>query len=243
MTTRLLGPATHFLPFDLGYENGAGNPPNERGFKTYYLWEQVWQPDRVLEIIKHFVQLVDVLDEDGRPTGQKKLIFPRYHQLEVVQRLVVDAKASGPGHSHLVQHSAGSGKSNTITWLAYQLAGLHDSNDTRVFDSIIVITDRRVLDWQLRQTVRSFEHPKGLVSAIDKHKARKLADALAEGKDIIVTTIQTFPFVTDKITEISGQNFAVLIDEAHSSQTGETARSLNYTLASASLEEAAEEDK
>lgn len=243
MTTHLRGKRTRFLQFNRGYNNGAGNPPNPDGFKTSYLWEEVWQPDSLLEIINHFPRLVDVLDEKGSPTGKKELIFPRDHQLDTVRNLVEDARGNVVGQSYLMEHSAGSGKSNTIAWLAHQLAGLHDKNDKRVFDSIIVITDRRVLDWQLQQTVKSFEQTRGLVSLIDKYKSKNLAEALEEGKDIIVTTIQTFPFVTDKITEIRGKNFAVLIDEAHSSQTGETSKSLKRTLAAASLEEAEEKDK
>ncbi len=243
MTTHLQGTSTEFLPFNRGHENGAGNPPNPNGFRTAYLWESIWQPDSVLDIINHFLRRVDVLDENGRPTGKKKLIFPRYHQLDLVRNLVADARELGPGQSYLVEHSAGSGKSNTIAWLAHQLAGLHDEKDKRVFDTIIVITDRRVLDQQLRQTVKSFEQTRGLVSAIDKQKSSRLAEALEAGKDIIVTTLQTFPFVAEKLTAVKSKTFAVLIDEAHSSQTGETTRSLKRTLAAPSLEEASKEDE
>ena len=231
MTTRLDGQRTRFLPFNKGHNNGSGNPPDPAGFRTAYLWEQVWQPDSLLEIVDHFVQLVDVFDEDDRPTSEKEQVFPRYHQLDTVRRLVAHARASGPGHSYLVEHSAGSGKSKTIAWLAHQLAGLHGAADKRVFDSVIVITDRRVLDRQLRQTVKSFEQTRGLVFAVDQDKSSKLAEGLASGKDIIVTTVQTFPFLADKLTQIKGRTFAVLIDEAHSSQTGEASRSLKQTLA------------
>ena len=243
MTTRLARDSTRFLPFNKGHENGAGNPPNPDGFRTAYLWEEVWQPDSILEIINHFVRRVDVLDEDGKPTGKKNLIFPRYHQLDAVRRLIGDAKAEGAGKSYLIEHSAGSGKSNTIAWLAHQLAGLHDARDKRIFDSVIVITDRRVLDAQLRQTVQSFEQTKGLVSAIIDQKSSKLAEALEAGKDIIVTTLQTFPFVTEKIQKMGSKTFAVLIDEAHSSQTGETTRSMKSTLSASSMEEAEQTDK
>ena len=243
MTTRLLSGATRFLPFNLGHENGAGNEPNPKGFMTFYLWEEVWQKDSLLELINRFLQMVDILDEDGKPTGEKALIFPRYHQLDVVRRLVADARSKGTGQNYLIEHSAGSGKSNTIAWLAHQLAGLHDKDDKRVFDSVIIITDRRVLDIQLRQTVESFEQTKGLVFAVDKNKSTQLAEAFAEGKDIIVTTIQTFPFVQKKLTEIQGKRFAVLIDEAHSSQTGETAREMKKTLVTGSLEEAAQKEQ
>ena len=242
MTTRLDGGRTRFLPFNRGHENGSGNPPDPTGFRTAYLWEQVWQPDSLLEIVDHFAQLVDVFDEDDRPTGEKEQVLPRYHQLETVRRLVAHAREKGPGHSYLVEHSAGSGKSKTIAWLAHQLAGLHNADDKRVFDSVIVITDRRVLDRQLRQTVKSFEQTRGLVFAVDEDKSRKLAEGLASGKDIIVTTIQTFPFLTDKLTEIKGRTFAVLIDEAHSSQTGEASRSLKQTLAGAGQAEGEGDD-
>ncbi len=243
MTTRLQRTATRFLPFNLGHDNGAGNPPNPKGFRTAYLWNEVWQPDSLLEIINHFLRVVDIIDEDGKATGEKALIFPRYHQLDSVRRLVANAKQAGPGQSYLIEHSAGSGKSNTIAWVAHQLAGLHDKDDTRVFDSIIVITDRRVLDWQLQQTVKSFEQTRGLVSSIDTQKAKKLAEALEAGKDIIITTLQTFPFVTEKISAVAGKKFAVLIDEAHSSQSGETARSMKRTLAATTLEDAEKEEK
>jgi len=238
MTTRLDGSRTRFLPFNKGHQNGAGNPPNPDGFKTSYLWEEVWRPESVLDIVNHFLRRVDVLDANGKATGEKRLIFPRYHQLQAVRGLVHHARQAGPGQSYLVEHSAGSGKSNTIAWLAHQLAGLHDGQDRRVFDSVIVITDRRVLDQQLQATVRSFEQTRGLVSTIGGHKSKNLAEALEAGKDIIVTTLQTFPFVTDKLKEVRRKTFAVLIDEAHSSQTGETTKSMKQTLAAGSLEEA-----
>lgn len=242
MTTKLRGTSTRFLPFNKGHNSGSGNPPNENGFRTAYFWEQILQKDSLLEIINHFLREVDVVDEDGKATGEKNLIFPRFHQLDAVRKLVAHPQRMGPGHSYLVEHSAGSGKSNTISWLAHQLAGLHDSEDKRVFDTILVITDRRVLDRQLRDTVLSFEQTKGLVSAIEKQKSKELAAALEEGKDIIITTLQTFPFVTEKITSIRGRNFAVLIDEAHSSQTGAASRSLKETLSVKNLEEAETED-
>ena len=240
MTTRLQGNRTRFLPFNRGHENGAGNPPNPNGFRTAYLWEEVWQPETLLEVINHFLRLVDVLDENAQTTGEKNLVFPRYHQLTAVQKMVQHARAKGPGQSYLVEHSAGSGKSNTIAWLAHQLSGLHNAGDKRVFDSIIVITDRRVLDQQLQQTVKSFEQTRGLVSAIGGHKSKQLAEALEAGKDIIVTTLQTFPFVSQKLTEVKSKTFAVLIDEAHSSQTGETTRQMKETLSVGSLEQAEE---
>ena len=242
MTTRLSGLQTRFLPFNRGTNHGAGNPPNPDGFMTAYFWEDVLKPDNILELINHFLRLVNILDDDGKPTGKKQLIFPRFHQLDTTRSLIVNAKSNGAGHSYLIEHSAGSGKSNTIAWLAHQLTNLFDDKDKRVFNTIIIITDRRVLDWQLRQTVQSFEQTKGIVSVIDTQKSTKLAEALAAGKKIIITTIQTFPFVTDKITEIKGNKFAVIIDEAHSSQTGETARTMKQTLASNSLPDAEDEE-
>lgn len=242
MTTHLRGAATRMLPFNKGNEFGAGNPPNPNGFKTAYLWEQIWQPNILLEIINHFLVFRDRLDEKGKKTGEKELIFPRYHQLDAVRRLLVHARANGAGQNYLIQHSAGSGKSNSIAWLAHQLAGLHTVYNQRVFDSIIVITDRRVLDRQLQQTVRSFSQVRGIVAAIEKAKSKELAAALEKGKDIIVTTLQTFPFVADKIGTLPGQRFAVIIDEAHSSQSGETNTSLKEVLAVASLEQAEQED-
>lgn len=243
MTTQLRGGRTDFLPFNKGRDGGAGNPDNPDGFKTAYLWEQVWQRDSLLDIICHFVQVVPKFDDNGRPTGDKEIIFPRYHQLDAVRRLTADARKRGTGQHYLIQHSAGSGKSNTIAWLAHRLAGLHDDNDARVFDSIIVITDRRVLDWQLQRTVTSFEHPKGLISTVTGFKSRKLKDALEKGTDIIVTTLQTFPFVVEKIGALPGKKFAVIVDEAHSSQSGETSKALKEVLAPANLDEAEREDQ
>jgi len=241
MTTHLRGGATSFLPFNKGWKGGAGNPERE-GFKTAYLWEEVWSRDSLLEIIDHFLRTVELEDDRGKKTGQKALIFPRYHQLDAVRRLVAQTRSKGPGNNYLVQHSAGSGKSNTIAWLAHRLASLHNEADQKVFDSIIIITDRRVLDRQLRNTVRSFEQVKGIVDAITKHKSKELARALEQGSSIIVTTLQTFPFVTEKIREIAGQRFAVIIDEAHSSQSGETSKSMKEVLAVRGLEDAEKED-
>ncbi|MCC6392898.1 MAG: type I restriction endonuclease subunit R, partial [Bryobacterales bacterium] len=242
LTTQLRGVKTSFLPFNLGFHEGSGNPPNPNGFRTAYLWEQVWQKDSLLDILNHFLVKRPKLDDKGKPAKEWELIFPRYHQLDAVRRLVRDARANGPGRNYLIEHSAGSGKSNTIAWLCHQLAGLHDSNDRRVFDSVVVVTDRRVLDWQLQRTIRSFEQVKGVVTAIEKQKAKELADALNQGKDIIITTLQTFPFVTEKIGELLGRRFAVVVDEAHSSQSGESNRSLKEVLAARNLEEAAQED-
>jgi len=235
------GPATTFLPFNKGNEEGAGNPPSWRGFATSYLWEQVWARDSVLDLAQNFVQTVEEEDDEGRKTGRQRLIFPRYHQLDAVRRLVAEARAVGVGHRYLVQHSAGSGKSNTISWLAHQLSVLHDDADERIFDSIIVVSDRRVLDRQLQQAVRQFERTLGVVENIDE-SSRQLKEALEDGKTIIVTILQKFPVIVDQMGALAGRRFAVIIDEAHSSQSGEGATSLKKVLAVATLEEAEKED-
>ena len=238
VTTHLQGQKTKFLPFNKGNNNGAGNPENPDGYKTAYLWEEIWSRDSLLDIINNFLQVTEVEDDKGKRTGQRILIFPRYHQLVAVRGLVTDARSNGPGRNYLIEHSAGSGKSNSIAWLSHRLAGLHDRNDKRVFDGIIVITDRRVLDRQLQKTVTSFEQVRGVVTTISGKKAENLAGALEGGSQIIVTTLQTFPFVTKKIRELPGKRFAVIIDEAHSSQSGEGSRSLKEVLSAGSLDEA-----
>ncbi|HHG90166.1 MAG TPA: type I restriction endonuclease subunit R [Devosia sp.] len=230
MTTKLAGKRTRFLPFNRGYKGGAGNPPNPDGYASAYLWEDVFAPDSVLELVGSFIHI-----ENGDQPA--KLIFPRYHQRDAVRKLVAHARTHGPGQQYLIQHSAGSGKSNTIAWTAYRLASLHDDQNRRVFDSVIVITDRRVLDRQLQNTVRQFEQVPGLVRVIDKDSSQ-LAEALQEGADIIVSTLQKFPFVLDKVQSLPGRRFAVIVDEAHSSQSGETAKSLKEVLRIESLEEA-----
>ena len=244
VAARLEGGKTRFLPFNQGKFGGAGNPPVSPvrgGYPTSYLWEQVWSRDSVLDLIEHFVEEIEEEDEDGRPTGRQTLIFPRYHQLDAVRRLVRHAREHGPGQRYLIQHSAGSGKSNSIAWLAHQLSVLHDDQDRRVFDSIVVITDRIVLDRQLQRTVKQFEQTAGVVENIDK-TSRQLKDALESGKTIIVTTLQKFPVIADDIKDLPGKRFAVVIDEAHSSQTGESTKSLKDVLAAKTLEEAAAEE-
>src|SRR5579884_1425510 len=242
VTTHLQGVRTRFLPFNQGRYGGAGNPPTANGFATSYLWERIWARDSVLNLIQHFVQVVEEEDDKGRKTGERSLIVPRYHQLEAVRNLVRDAQMSGPGRRYLIQHSAGSGKSNSIAWLAHQLSVLHDVSDRRVFDSIIVITDRCVLDRQLQRTVRQFEQTLGVVENIDT-TSRQLKQALEDGKTIIVTTLQKFPVIANEIGALPGKRFAVIIDEAHSSQTGESTKSLKMVLAAGSLELAEEEDR
>lgn len=194
VTTRLAGPKTHFLPFNQGKFGGAGNPPvspTRQGYPTAYLWEETWARDSVLDLVRQFIHEVDKEDEKGRKTGKRSLIFPRYQQLGAVRKLVAHARARGAGQHYLIQHSAGSGRSFTIAWLAHQLATLHDASDHRVFDSIVVVTDRRVLDRQLQSTMRQFEQTLGVVENIDT-TSRQLKEALESGKTIIVTTLQKF---------------------------------------------------
>jgi Type I site-specific restriction-modification system, R (restriction) subunit and related helicases len=244
VTTRLAGEKTWFLPFNQGRFGGAGNPPvppTQTGFATRYLWERVWARDSMLDLLRQFIHEVEEEDDKGRKTGKKFLIFPRYHQLDAVRRMVRDARGRGSGQRCLIQHSAGSGKSFTIAWLAHQLSVLHDARDRRVFDSIVVITDRRVLDRQLQRTVRQFEQVLGVVENIDT-TSRQLKEALESGKTIIVTTLQKFPVIVNEISDLPGKRFAVIVDEAHSSQSGESTKSLKAVLAAKSLEEAEEDE-
>ena len=239
VTTQLAGPKTRFLPFNQGKFGGAGNPPvppTRRGYATAYLWERIWAREVVLDLVQRFMQEVLEEDDKGRKTGKKYLIFPRYHQLETVRRLIADARVHSSGQYYLVQHSAGSGKSNTISWTAHQLSNLHDANNQPIFESVIVITDRRVLDRQLQHTIRQFEQTRGIVENIDKN-SRQLKDALEDGKKIIVTTLQKFPVIVDEISTMQGKRFAVLIDEAHSSQSGESGSLMKKALTALSLKE------
>ncbi len=241
MTTQLKGKDTRFLPFNQGYNRGSGNPPNSQSFATAYLWERVWAREVVLDLVQRFIQEFEEEDDKGRKTGSRDLIFPRYHQLETVRRLIAHARVYSTGQRYLIQHSAGSGKSNTIAWTAHQLSTLHDERDEHVFDSIIVITDRRILDHQLQRTVRQFEQTRGLVENIDK-RAMQLKVALENGKRIVVTTLQKFPYIVDEISTMQGKRFAVIIDEAHSSQSGEGSGLMKKVLTALSLEEAEKED-
>ena len=248
MTTRLAGASTQFLPFNRGSdEGGAGNPFNPLGHKTAYLWEQVWQRDNWLDLLARFVQVER--PEAGSAAERRaktRIIFPRFHQWDVVGKLEAHAREHGSGQSYLVEHSAGSGKSNSIAWLSHRLSSLHDASDRKVFDKVVIITDRLVLDRQLQDTVYQFEHAHGVVVKIDKHSGQ-LADALAgEQAQVIVTTMQKFPFVLDKVEELPARRYAVIVDEAHSSQTGEAAADLRRVLAGGSeqqrLEAAERED-
>jgi len=237
MSTRLAGPRTRFLPFNRGKFGGAGNPPvppTQKGYATAYLWEETWARDSVLDLARQFIHEVE-------ENGQRFLIFPRYQQLDAVRKLVAHAREAGAGRRYLIQHSAGSGKSFTIAWLAHQLSTLHDKSDQRVFDSIVVITDRRILDRQLQATMLQFEQTPGVVENINT-TSRQLKEALELGKTIIVTTLQKFPVVAKEIGELPGKRFAVIVDEAHSSQSGESTKSLKAVLASSSLEEAEHEE-
>ena len=244
MTTRLSGRSTYFLPFNRGHSTGAGNPENPGGYKTAYLWEEVLQRDSFLDILARFIHLqVDEKRVGGRAIRKETMIFPRYHQLDSVRQLVHTAREQGAGNNYLVQHSAGSGKSNSIAWMAHRLASLHNEQDERVYNSVVVVTDRRVLDQQLQNTIYQFEHKQGVVERITEPvKSTQLAEALEHGTPIIITTLQTFPFVTEKISELPKRKYAVIIDEAHSSQGGESATELKGVLAGATIRETAEQE-
>ncbi|MGW8181590.1 MAG: DEAD/DEAH box helicase family protein, partial [bacterium] len=239
MTTKLAGKNTRFFPFNLGHENGAGNPLNPNGYRTAYLWEQILAKDSFLDIIGRYLHLETEEVKMGEKRVLKEaLIFPRYHQLDLVRKAIADARNEGSGKSYLVQHSAGSGKSNSIAWLSYRLASLHNTQNEKVFDSVIVVTDRIVLDRQLQNTIYQFEHKEGVVQKIDKHSGQ-LAESLEKGTSIIITTLQKFPFVLDKISQLPNRKYGVIIDEVHSSQGGEASKKMKEVLSAADLEEAA----
>jgi len=269
MTTRLRGAHTHFLPFNRGshpgeVQCGAGNPQHPSGYRTGYFWEDVLSRDSVLDILGHFMfvekkeEKVDDGPSSGRSSGQRRItkeavIFPRYHQLDTVRKVIDAARSEGAGYHYLIAHSAGSGKTNSISWLSHRLASLHDSADRKVFDCVVVITDRRVLDKQLQDAIYQIEHAQGVVKAIDQD-SKQLAAALIDGTKIVITTLQKFPFVLRGLlhmtgaqtqeqasaqeqaqaaaweSEIAKRRYAVIVDEAHSSQTGETARELKAIL-------------
>lgn len=255
MTTRLEGPMTNFLPFNqgsngAGRDGGAGNPPNPTdGYVTAYFWENVLQKDKLMDILQKFISYEKTEKKEVMPDGStnikktEKIIFPRYHQLDVVRELVRHVRENGPGHNYLIQHSAGSGKSNSIAWTAYRMASLHDANNEAVYDSVIVVTDRRVLDQQLQATISSFDHTLGSVETIDDKKSSKdLLAAINKGKRVIVTTLQKFPVIYEQVQSAVGKHYAIIVDEAHSSQTGQSAMKLKAALADVSdaLEEYAE---
>lgn len=255
MTTRLAGSATHFLPFNKGDDGGAGNPadPTGRSYRTAYLWEEVLARESLLDLLARFLhlQVDEKRDDQGRKVKAEQMVFPRYHQLEAVRALVAAARSEGPGHNYLVEHSAGSGKSNTIAWLTHRLASLHDQDNRRVFDSVIVVTDRVVLDQQLQDNIYQFEHKRGVVQKIDE-SSRQLAEALESAVPIIITTLQKFPFVSRQLLKLAEERgeagagtlqtrrCAVVIDEAHSSQGGETATDLKEVLGGEALRKEAQ---
>ncbi len=233
MCTHLKGKDSWFLPFNKGFNDGAGNPPNPDGLKTAYLWEQVLTKRGLTDIIENYAQIVEEQDDRGRK--KQKQIFPRYHQLDVVRKLLDDAQSSGTGKRYLIQHSAGSGKSNSIAWLSHQIVGLNHGGSS-IFDSVIVVTDRRVLDKQIRNTIRQFAQVSSVVGAVtgdSGSKTKQLSGFLRSGKKIIISTVQTFPFIIDEIgDEHRGKRFAIIIDEAHSSQGGRTSAAVNIVLGS-----------
>ena len=240
MTTRLAGPNTVFLPFNMGNDGGKGNPPNPDGSPTSYLWERVLQRDEWLEIIGKFLHASSWKDTDpvtGEVTMRESLLFPRFHQWESVTALIQAARVEGPGHKYLIQHSAGSGKTNSIAWTAHQLSSLHDGAGKKVFDSVIVVTDRTVLDDQLQDAIYQIDHKSGVVVPIKggtgASKSKLLAKALADGAQIIIVTIQTFPFALKEIRTsgaLKDHSFAIIADEAHSSQTGNTSAKVKQAL-------------
>ncbi len=241
MTTRLSGLTTYFLPFNKGDKGSAGNPVAPKGkYKTYYLWEEVWAKDSMFDLLGNFIQEVveEKEDKNGRRRRDEKLIFPRYHQLDTVRRIVQDAREYGSGKNYLIQHSAGSGKSNTIAWVAHRLAELHTTQNHNVFDGVIVITDRRVLDRQLSETVKSFSQTTGLVKHVES--SADLREALEGGVKIITSTLQKFPVIVETIEKTAGKRFAIIVDEAHSSQSGESAADLRQAL---TLDEATQQEE
>jgi type I restriction enzyme, R subunit len=239
MTTKLSGNKTAFLPFNRGNRLGAGNPENPDGYKTSYLWEEVLERESFLDILARFINLqIEEKKIGDKRVKKETMIFPRFHQLDCVRKLISAACMQKTGKNYLIQHSAGSGKSNSIAWLAHRLASLHDENDEKIFDSIVVVTDRRVLDQQLQNTIYQFDHKQGVVQKIDIDSSQ-LADAVKSGVPIVITTLQKFPYVTEKIGELPSRKYAVIIDEAHSSQGGESATELKGVLAQAQIREEA----
>lgn len=253
MTTKLEGENTRFLPFNRGFNDGKGNPPVENDVRTAYLWREVLRKDSLMELIGRFLHLSREerkirTDSGFRYITSESMIFPRFHQLDAVRKLITHTKTHGAGKNYLIQHSAGSGKSNTIAWLAHHLASLHNSEDEKIFNSVIIVTDRVVLDRQLQETVAQFEQTDGVVQKIDKD-THQLTAALAANVPIIITTIQKFPYVMHSIQtkakqgehislDTEGKRFAVIVDEAHSSQTGETAGELRQVLNKSGIEAA-----
>lgn len=243
MTTRLARDNTRFLPFNRGKGTAAGNPSVDGKNRTYYLWEEVWQRDSFLELVERYihVQRKEETQPDGKKVKKEALIFPRYHQLNAVRKLIASCQEHGAGRNYLIQHSAGSGKSNTIAWLAHQLASLHDADSKRVFHSVVVISDRQVLDQQLQDTIYQFDHAKGVVEKIDEN-SKQLGEALKTGVPIIISTIHKFGYIEDVVASLPDRRYAVIVDEAHSSQSGEMALDLRESLASSEVQKRVEEE-
>jgi type I restriction enzyme R subunit len=242
MATKLAGKSTFFLPFNKGHKLGQGNPPNPNGHKTAYLWEEIFAKESLANIIQHFVRLEGTNKDQ---LNNRTLFFPRYHQMDVVRKLISHASENGVGQTYLIQHSAGSGKSNSITWAAFQLIETYPNQvdvpgsrglDQPLFDSVIVVTDRRLLDRQLRDNIKDFSEVKNIIAPA--HKSSELKSALENGKKIIITTIQKFPFIIDGISDLSDKRFAVIIDEAHSSQSGSAHDNMNRAMGKDDVEEA-----
>ncbi|AQY37369.1 type I restriction endonuclease [Bacillus thuringiensis] len=245
MATELKKEKTYFLPFNKGNNGGKGNPTVYDNYRTHYLWEEILAPDSLLDILFRFVFVKkdDILDSNGELIDERKmLIFPRYHQLDVVRKLEQDVQVKSVGQNYLIQHSAGSGKTNSISWLSHRLAKLHDEENNAVFSSVIVITDRRVLDKQLQDAVYQLEHKAGMVERINKD-SNQLAQAITGETRIIITTLQKFPFIMEKVSDLDRKKYAVIIDEAHSSQGGKASTALTNILSDKTLEDAYEEDR
>ncbi len=246
VTTELAGAKTMFLPFNQGSDGGAGNPPCKIGYATSYLWQEVWQKSRILDLIQRFIRVVDELDDKGKKTNKQRQIFPRFHQLTCVRELGADAQKYGAGRRYLNQHSAGSGKTNCIAWLANSLATLHTPDAKPVFSSVIVISDRRVIDRQLQRTLKQVIETPGMlvnIAADDGMTSKHLKDALEDGKRIIVTTLQKFGVIMDSMGELPGERFAVIVDEAHSSQAGQSAKAVQKVLSYSSEDEKKDEEE
>jgi type I restriction enzyme R subunit len=246
VATELAGAKTQFLPFNQGADGGAGNPPCKLGYATSYLWQEIWQKPRILDLIQRFIRVVDVLDDKGKKTDKQRQIFPRYHQLSCVRELGADAQKHGAGRRYLNQHSAGSGKTNCIAWLANSLATLHTPDGKPVFSSVVVISDRRIIDRQLQRTLAQVIETKGMlinISGDDGMTSKDLKTALEDGKRIIVTTLQKFGVIMDSMGDLPGERFAVIVDEAHSSQAGESAKAVQKVLSYSSDEEQKDEEE
>ncbi len=246
VATELAGAKTQFLPFNRGADGGAGNPPCQTGYATGYLWQEIWQKPRILDLIQRFIRVVDVLDDKGRKTDKQRQIFPRFHQLACVRELGADAQKHGAGRRYLNQHSAGSGKTNCIAWLANSLATLHTAEGKPVFSSVVVISDRRVIDRQLQRTLTQVIETKGMlvnIASEDGMTSKDLKSALEDGKRIIVTTLQKFGVIMDSMGELPGERFAVIVDEAHSSQAGESAKAVQKVLSYSSEDDQKDEEE